>query len=390
MIDLSKVRADTPGCRERIHLNNAGAALMSSGVLAAQHEQLDLEGRLGGYEAAQATLDTFEAVYDSIAALIGADRAEIALVENATVAWNLAFQTIDLAPGDRILTAEAEYAANYIAYLHAARRHGAMVEVVPSDEHGQLDLSALAEMIDERVKLVSITHVPTNGGLVNPAEAIGAVTRTAGIPFLLDACQSVGQLDLDVEQIGCDFLTATGRKYLRGPRGTGFLYASRRILERTEPSMLDLHSASWVSTDRYEIRADARRYENWEFNHAAVHGLGRAVDEALDLGMPEIEARIVELAADLRGRLAAAELPVYDIGARRCGIVTTAVPGVDAAAAQSALFDRGINVSVSTPFSTRIDAERRALPDLLRLSVHYYNTTDELDTAVAALTAICA
>lgn len=385
MIDVTRARSDTPGCEGRIHLNNAGAALMSRGVLDAQIEYLRLESRLGGYEAARATEAVFEETYDLVAALIGASRDEIALVENATAGWSLAFGSIPFERGDTILTTEAEYASNFISYLKVARDRGVQVHVVPSDATGQTDVEALVRAIDGTTRLISITHVPTNGGLVNPAEEVGAIARDHGIPFLLDACQSVGQLDIDVERLGCDFLTATGRKFLRGPRGTGFLYVRRSALDAFEPPMVDLHGATWVSPGRYELRPDARRYENWEFNHAAIHGLRQAVSEALAWGTAEIERVVVALGERLRDGLRAAGLETFDLGERRSAIVTTSVPGVPAIEVRDRLHARGINVSVTGPASTRIDAERRGLHDLVRLSPHYYNTDDELAATVEML-----
>lgn len=385
MIDVSRARATTPGCSDRVHLNNAGSALMSQGVLDTAIEHLELESRIGGYEAARVTKDRFNAVYTSIARLIGASPDEIAIVDNATTAWYLAFQSIPLEKGDTILTSEAEYATNYIMYLKAAQDHGAEVQVIPSDETGQLDVSELRRAIDEQTRLISVSHVPTNGGLVNPAAEIGKVARESGVPYLLDACQSVGQLDIDVEDLHCDFLAATGRKFLRGPRGTGFLYVRQTMLDRLEPAVIDLHGAEWVELDRYELRPTARRYETWEFNHAAVLGLGAAVDEALEWGMSDIEERVTALGASLRSRLTESGFEIYDIGGRLCAIVTTHVAGIDADEVMERLFDRGVNVSVTGPSSTRIDAEKRHLPDLIRLSPHYYNTDDELDVAVETL-----
>ena len=385
-IDIARARAETPSCARVAHFNNAGAALMPRAVLDAQIDHLRLEGEMGGYEAAAAAADKVTNTYTAIARLLNCTTEEVALVENATVAWNQAFHAFDFAPGDRILTAEAEYAANYIAYLKVARDRGVAVEVVPSDESGQLSVAALEAMIDDRVKLISVTHVPTNGGLVNPAPEIGKVARAAGVPFLLDACQSAGQLQLDVEELGCDLLSVTGRKYLRGPRGSGSLYVRKAMLERLEPPMPDLHAADWIARDRYELRPDARRFENWEFNYAAVIGLGVAVDYALSWGLAAIEDRVVKLAHHLRLRLdEELGLPVYDLGRRRCGIVTTALPGIEAAEVCRRLNAQGINASYSTPGSTRIDAEKRRLPDLLRLSVHYYNSEEEIDRLIQAL-----
>lgn len=385
-IDVARARAETPGCSRVLHFNNAGAGLMPTPVLEAQIAHLRREAEIGGYEAKDEASERLAGVYRSIAALIGAWPEEIALVENATVAWDLAFHAFRFQSGDRILTAEAEYASNFIAYLRVAERCGVSVEVVPSDESGQLDVEALERMIDGRVKLISVTHVPTNGGLVNPAEAIGKVARRHGIAYLLDACQSVGQLDIDVERIGCDLLSATGRKYLRGPRGTGFLYVRRSILDKLDPPFLDLHAADWVAPDRYEMRSDARRFENWEFNVAGLLGLGAAVDYARSWGMPAIALRIAALAEELRARLSQIPgLTLRDIGRQHCGLVTFTLDGRSAPALRDALSARGINVSVSGPGSTLLDATRRHLPDLLRASVHYYNDEEEIDRFCAAV-----
>lgn len=303
----------------------------------------------------------------------------------------MAFYSIPFEPGDRVLTAMSEYASNYIAFLQIARKTGAKVEPVPNDEHGQLSVDALREMMDEQVKLIAMTHVPTNGGLVNPAAEVGEVAREAGCLYLLDAVQSIGQMPLNVEEIGCDMLAATGRKYLRGPRGTGLLYVRREVLERLEPPFLDLHAAEWIARDRYEIRPDARRFENWETNFAGKVGLGVAVDYALNLGLEAIRRRVYALAEGLREMLN--DIPgvtVMDLGVERCGIVTFAADTSDPEAIKHALGERGINVSVSPPNSTRLDAEARDLGDLVRASVHYFNTEEEVDRFCAELRGIIA
>ena len=269
-----------------------------------------------------------------------------------------------------------------------------MVETIPSDESGQVDLKSMARALDGRkrkgrVGLVAITHVPTNGGLVNPAAAIGALTRAAGVPYLLDACQSVGQMPVDVQAIGCDMLSATGRKFLRGPRGTGFLYVRKDLIERLDPPLLDLHAASWVAPHRYTLRADARRFENWESYVAGRLGLKAAVDYALGWGIEAIGARTRRLAERMRDGLAA--IPgarVQDIGREKCGIVSFTLAARPPAEIKSALAAERINVSTSSVFGTRWDMERRGLSEVVRASPHYYNSEAEVDallTQVARL-----
>lgn len=378
--DLQRARQDTPGCEQVLHLNNAGASLMPRPVLDAVIAHLQREANMGGYEAAEEAQDAIEHVYDAVAALIGCSRDEVAIIENATRAWDMAFYSIPFAPGERILTSVAEYASNYIAYLQVAQRTGVTIQVIPNDSHGQISIEALRNAIDERVKLISVTHVPTNGGLVNPVAEVGKIAREANILYLVDACQSVGQMPIDVEQISCDLLSATGRKYLRGPRGTGFLYVRKTILDKLQPPMLDLHAAEWTARDRYEMRPDARRFENWETNYAARIGLGVAIDYALQWDIPTTWRRIKNLAYTLRTRLS--PLPgviVRDRGITQCGIVTFSIEDRDPEAIRQALRQHNINVSVTTASSTLLDMQARGFTSLVRASVHYYNSEEELE-----------
>jgi selenocysteine lyase/cysteine desulfurase len=388
--EIDRARSLTPGCAvaDRIHLNHAGSSLPPQVVLDAQIGHLEAEAIHGGYEAAGEALDRRLAVYDSIARLIGAQPSEIARTEHATAAWNAAFWSVPMSPGQTIVVHDHEYGANIVAFLVAAERRGVRIDRVPSDPHGQVDVDAIADRLARHdVALVSLTHVPTNGGLVNPAAEVGSLTRAAGVPFLLDACQSVGQRRIDVDEIGCDLLAATGRKYLRGPRGTGFLYVRSSILDRLEPSQPDHHGTSLEAGDRYEWAPGAHRFEYWEHSVAGWLGLGAAVDHALDWDMDRIEVTVTERAEQLRSMLADAGFDVYDEGVVRSGIVTTATPAVPSQQLQEALAARHIAATYTEAGSSRWDVERRGLPNLLRLSVHYTTTPDELSAVVEVLLA---
>ncbi|MGC1782162.1 MAG: aminotransferase class V-fold PLP-dependent enzyme [Acidobacteriaceae bacterium] len=389
-IDLAAVRADTPGCEKVLHFNNAGASLPPTIVLERVKAHLDLEAEIGGYEAADRTADEYGRVYASIARMLGCRAEEIALVESATRAWDAAFYALAerLQPGDKILTAANEYASNYLAFLQSSRKRGIEIVVVPSEPNGEISLPALEHTIaqhSERVKLIALTHVPTNGGLVQPASAVGRIARAHGIPFLLDACQSVGQMPLDVETLGCDMLSATGRKYLRGPRGTGFLYARQSFLDRMrlEPVPIDMRAATWTAHDRYEILEDARRFEAWESSIACRVGLGVAVEYATMIGLEKIAARVTMLAAQLRVQLAEISgVTVHDLPGSgknsQCGIVTFTHERYPAQAVFERMRDQNINVRVAPILGALIDAKQRGLPEMVRASVHYYNSEEEI------------
>lgn len=375
-----------------MHFNNAGAALPPRPVTGAMIRHLEREAAIGGYEAAAEAADEIGHTYAAIAAMLSCDPAEIALVENATRAWDMAFYSMSLRAGDRILTSRAEYASNALAFLQASRKTGAVVEVVGDDQDGQLDVADLRRRLASGpgpARLVAVTHIPTQGGLVNPAAQIGQAARDAGVPYLLDACQSAGQQPLDVTELGCDMLSATGRKFLRGPRGTGFLYVSAELARRLEPPFIDLWSATWTGPDSFEISPGARRFESWESSVAGRIGLGVAVSYALEIGLAEIEARVTELAARLRGELAGLPgVTVRDLGRRKCGIVTFTVDGVAAGQVQQQLSAQRINVSTSGAASARYDLPARGLSEVVRASVHYYNTGGELDQLCRAVRAI--
>ncbi|HET6735022.1 aminotransferase class V-fold PLP-dependent enzyme [Mycobacterium sp.] len=390
-IDIETLRALTPGCSQRTHLNNAGASLLSTPTINTMTEYLNREAQIGGYEAENEAADQIAAVYESLAELLGASPSQIALFDNSTHAWNAAFYSVPLRAGDRILTGRNEYGSNVLAYLQIAQRTGAEVVVVPNDESGQIDLDALANLIDERTKLIGLTWVPTAGGLVNPAAEVGRLARAADVLYLLDATQAVGQFPIDVSAIGCDLLTGTGRKFLRGPRGTGFLYAGERAIERLDPFVAEIRSATWDGGRSFEWVDGARRFETWENSYVNVLGLGAAVRQALDIGLDWAGTRSAALGSRLRTGLAQIDrVSVHDLGREQCAIVTARVEGVDTGDAAKVLSRRGINVSTTVAEHNQFDSEVRDVHPLLRLSPHYFNTEAEIDHAVAAIAELTA
>ncbi|MEO1164071.1 MAG: aminotransferase class V-fold PLP-dependent enzyme [Chloroflexota bacterium] len=390
MLDIIRYRAETPGVRYVTHFNNAGSSLPPAKVLHTMIDHLEDEAFKGGYEAAKDASDKLDNTYQAVAKLINAETDEIAILENATRAWTMAFYGIKFADGDRILTSVAEYASNYIAFLQMQKHVAIEIDVVPNDEHGQLDVDALRDMMDERVRLIAISHVPTQNGLVQPATEIGRIAAEYDALYLLDACQSVGQMPIDVEAIGCHMLSATGRKYLRGPRGIGFLYVKRDIIPQLEPPVLDLHSATWQSATEYTLAPDATRFENWEMNIAAKIGLGVAVDYALSVGIEAIQERVTQLADTMRQKLADIDrVTVHDVGVNQCGIVTFSVEGMSAEDVSAELrATYNINTSVSPRTYAILDFSRRNLDSVVRSSVHYYNTDAEIDQLCEALVKI--
>jgi selenocysteine lyase/cysteine desulfurase len=389
--DLSQWRADTPGCSRLVHLNNAGAALVPSVVRDAVSAHLQLEEELGGYEAAEDQRPAIQASYEAVAAVIGAQARNLAMVQNSTVAFAQAISAFDLGPGDVVLTSRSDYASNQIMYLSLARRRGVEILRAPDAPEGGIDPEALRTLVARRrPALVALTWVPTNSGLVQPVEAVGQICRDADVPYLVDACQAVGQMPIDVGRIHCDFLAATARKFLRGPRGVGFLYVADRTLQSgAHPLLIDMHGATWTEADAFVLTPDARRFEFWEFPHALVLGLGAAARYAAQVGLVVARDRARELAGYARAILA--EVPgvrVLDRGPELCAIATASMEGRDAKEVKLALRARGINTSSPEREDAVIDMDEKGATSALRISPHYYNTRDEIDTAVQALAEI--
>jgi len=387
-LDLAALRADTPGVGHRKHLNNAGASLMPRSVLAAIQSHFELEAQIGGYEAASERAEAITRTYRSVERLLNAPTGTIALSDSATSSFNAALSAIPFREGDVVLTTRNDYASNQIAFLSLQRRMGVRVVRAPDTAEGGVDVAALADLVHrQRPRLVAITHVPTNSGLVQPIQDVCRACRERDVPTLVDACQSVGQMPIDVMDLDCDFLSATARKFLRGPRGIGFLYVSERALDQGfEPLLPDMRGADWIEADLYQPATDARRFEYWEFAYALVLGLGAAADYALQLGLDRIERRVRALAALTRERMAAhSRISVLDRGPELAGIVTLSVGDLDPGALVDRLRGMGINTGASVREVGVLDFEDKGVDGALRVSPHYFNSADEIEALDHAL-----
>jgi selenocysteine lyase/cysteine desulfurase len=387
--DPAPWRADTPAALAgRIHLNNAGAALMPLPVQTAITTHIEREMKLGGYEAADAARDDIAAVYDDVGALLNTRGRNVAIVENATVAFAQALSAFDFERGDVILTTTNDYISNQLMYLSLAARLG--VGIVRADDlpEGGVDPESVRTLIAaRRPKLVAVTWVPTNSGLVQPVAEVGRICAEADVPYIVDACQAVGQIDIDVATLHCDFLSATARKFLRGPRGIGFLWVSDRMLEQQRaPLMIDMRGARWTAADEYALADDATRFENWEFAYALVLGLGTAAAYARHVGVAEAGAYAADLAAYARQQLA--QVPaarVLDEGAHKCAIVTVEIAGRHAPDLVAELREQAIAVNATARDYAVIDMDRKQARTALRVSPHYYNTRRDIDSLCWAL-----
>lgn len=395
---LDPLRKDTPGAAKRIHLNNAGSSLPPRPVVDAVVSHLELEAEIGGYEAEAAREEEIRGAYAAVADLVGASPDEIAFTESATAAYAQALSSIPFERGDRIVTTLHDYSSNQIMFLALERRLGVELVRAPELPEGGADPEGVARMLAERrPRLVAVTHVPTSSGLVQDVRAIGRACREAGVPYLVDACQSVGQLPIDVGALGCDFLAATSRKFLRGPRGSGFLFVARRVLEAgMEPLLPDCRGAEWTGPASYAPDLTARRFEQWESSWALVLGTGAAARYARRVGIEAIARRVTRLAERLRAGLAEAGLSVLDRGRERCGIVTVAIPvghgrgGGDPDAFHAALEAAGVNSSITRRSAAVLELDAKGVDWALRLSPHYFVLEDEIDRAVERVAELAA
>jgi cysteine desulfurase/selenocysteine lyase len=387
---VDTLRAQTPGVQHTTHFNHAGSSLPSTATLDAIRNHLWLEAIRGPMEAGVAARQQSEQARVLAARLLSAQTSEIAVTTGNSPAWGGAFAALGAwHPGDRILVARHEWGGNLATMRLTAQRAGASIETIPSDDSGAVDPQALADMLDERVRLIALTWMPANGGLINPAVAVGQIARRHCIPYFVDAAQSVGQLPVDVMQVGCDVLTTVGRKALRGPRGTGLLFVRQDFLSRLTPAFVDTHSAPLDANGEPVLRNDAARLEPSELAPALRCGLANALREALDIGLENIRTRISEVAQTLRSELGEIRgVTVLDQGRERSGLVAFNVAGIEAGELQRKLATQGISIGSNGVSYTPLDMNARGLESIARASVSYLTTTAEIDRLLDAVRAL--
>jgi selenocysteine lyase/cysteine desulfurase len=386
--DVARWRADTPGVLRRHHLNNAGAALQPRVVTDAVLSHVQLESEIGGYEAAAAVRGPLDECYRALAGIVRAAPRNIAITSSATAAYSRALSAFDFQPGDRVVTTRADYLSNRIMFEALTARGG--IQVVEADDlpGGGADPDSVRALLRAaKTRLVALTWVPTFGGMVQRAEEVGAACADAGVPYLVDGCQAVGQLDVDLAAIRCDFLAATARKFLRGPRGIGFLAVSDGALDRGwHPLHVDMRGANWTRPGAYEPYEGARRFEEWERPHALALGMGAAARYALEQGVPRTAERAHALASDVRRRLSSLPgLRSLDHAERLSAIAAFDCEGLDADSLVRMLRERGVNTSAQGADENAVALERLGARSLLRISPHYYNDASDLDALESAL-----
>jgi len=388
--DVERLRAATPGCARLIHFNHAGSSLPSQATLDAIVEQLQREAICGPMEAAD--LHIQQRARHAAAHLFNAEPESIAFASSGSAAWSQAFNALGpWQAGERILVGRHEWAGN-LACIAEAVKAGARLEVIPCDAHGAVDPQALAQMIDRNVRLIALTWLPANGGLINPAAQIGQVAHRHGIPYFIDAGQALGQLPCDVQTLHCDVLKGAGRKYLRGPRGTALLYVRPGFMQRLLPVQRDVLSAPWDG-QRFTLRDDARRFETSEVSLALLAGLANALEEYNRIGALAIHRRIEQMSRTLRQRLQDIRgLSLQDLGRdhQRSGLIAFTLEGWDCLALKQALAARGINIGANGVAYTPLDMQTRGLENIARLSLSYLNTEAEIDVLLTALSELAA
>ena len=392
--EVQKFRDETAGTRNVIHLNNAGSGLMPDVVTQAQLDHIRLESEIGGYEAADLKSDTIRAFYEQAALLFNCKPSNMAFTASATDSYTRALSSIPFKKRDIILTDKDDFVSNQIQFLSLQKRLGIEIVHINNAPAGGVDLNDLEEKLKKhQPRLLAITHIPTNSGLVQPVNEIAKIfsdysqRHPEKTWYILDACQSAGQMKLDVQSLHCDFLSLTGRKYLRGPRGTGALYISDKVLHAgLEPMFIDMRGAEWTEKGKYRQQPDARRFEDWEFAYSTVIGTKAAIEYCRNIGEDKIWEQVKLLSGYTRTGLSAMDgVMMMDRGMQNSGSVTFHVAHSGPEYIVQELLRRKINVVASYRAYGLIDFDEKGVAWVIRASPHYYNTTEEIDIFIEAL-----
>lgn len=381
-MDIDQIRKDTPGCGDKLFLNTAGSSLMPYSVNRKIKDYLDQEEQIGGYKTEELREKEIAGFYSETAKLIGCKPKNIAFAHDATDAYAKALSSINFQKGDTIVTTDDDYASNHIQFLSLKKRHNLKIHRIKNLENGDLDLEDFLKLVKTQTpKLTAVTHVPTNSGLIQDIVAIGEICKEYNILYLVDACQSVGQIEVDVNTIQCGFLTATGRKFLRGPRGTGFLYVSDQLLEKGfEPVFIDGGGAIWTEVDKYKSFNTAQRFQTWESPYALMVGLSEAIRYANVMGIDKISAYNARLMNKLRTNLTEiSDVQLFDKGSQRCNLLTFRKLGKSLERITRILDENQVYYSISNKEWGLLDYRKKGVEWTIRLSPHYFNNLDEMD-----------
>ena len=390
-MNIKQIRKDIPYYKNKIFLNSAGSSIMPKSVVQRIDYYLREEERFGGYKVVELNEGEISDFYSKTAKLINCKPHNIAFANSATDAYSKALSSIDFKKDDSIITTDDDYVSNHIQFISLKRRFGIKIIRIKTLENGGINITDFEELVKKHnPKLVSVTHIPTNSGLIQNIESIGEICHRHQILFLIDACQSIGQLSIDVKKIKCDFLTATGRKFLRGPRGTGFLFVSDRLLnDGYFPLMIDLRGARWTGIDKFEILESAKRFENWEIPYSLLVGLTEAINYANHIGLDYIESYNEKLMAHFRKNLSGIPgIRLFDIGLKICNILTFVKDGVSLKETKEKLDKNNVLFSISKKESAFIDFNKKEIDWAIRLSPHYFNTIEEIDKTVEIIDGI--
>ncbi len=361
-----------------LHFNHSGAGLPSPETVQVIVNHLRLEAERGPMEAGALASDASNMVYKTAAQLLGCSSQHVAFGTSHGQLYGNLIASIPLAPGDKVLVSRQEWIGNVLCLQRSANLNGASLSLMASDDTSAVDPVALGKSLSPDVRIVALTWIGAGSALINPAAAIGAAIRQAGSSafFIIDASQVIGQVPINVAELGCDALIACGRKFLRGPRGTALAYISPRLASEIVPRNIDSLSST-LRDGNVEVANSAQAFEFGEESVALKLGLGKAIEQALDLGVDHIRLALDQKAGALRQALA--ELPrvkLLDRGNNKGAAVTFAIDGLPCATAKQRLSEQGINIGMNGPGYTPYDMSMRGISELLRASVHL-NTTDE-------------